>query len=174
METWLTQSERKALDSITDLTKTQLKTLEAYRRDLEWCEKNREKLKAEHKNEFLAVKNKEVVDHDPKWQTLMKRLINKQWDQGEPIIESTWDAKRAAAELRNRPEKTWLLSQKVDLQGKVVDVRLLPLSSVLLATSREGDYEIYEAATGLDLGKWTYTKAGRDYIAESKMKRLKR
>ena len=45
-----------------------------YENNAKWLSKNYDKLKAKFNNEWVAVLNKTVIDHDPDLTTLVKRL----------------------------------------------------------------------------------------------------
>ncbi len=47
------------------------------RPDLEWFEANRKKLMRRYRNEYIAILNRKVVDHDPEFGALARRVFAK-------------------------------------------------------------------------------------------------
>jgi hypothetical protein len=48
--------------------------LSSYEENAKWLSRNYEQLKKEYNNEWVAVLNKKVIDHDPDSAKLVKRL----------------------------------------------------------------------------------------------------
>lgn len=51
--------------------------IEAIRPDLDWFEANRKRLLRRYRNEYVAIVNRKVVDHDSKFERLAKRVFAK-------------------------------------------------------------------------------------------------
>lgn len=61
--------------------------LEKAYEDNEWFQKNYEKLKADFKNEFVAIKNKEIIAHGKNFYLVVKILKEKGEDPAIILIE---------------------------------------------------------------------------------------
>lgn len=51
--------------------------IEAIRPDLDWFEANRKRLLRRYRNEYIAIVNRKVVDHDPDFGALARRVFAK-------------------------------------------------------------------------------------------------
>ena len=56
---------------------TATEILSRYEENAKWLSKNYTRLKKKYKNEWVAVLNKTVIDHDPHLDRLIKRLRQK-------------------------------------------------------------------------------------------------
>ena len=65
----------------------ELQMLERAYIDNEWFQKNYEKLKADFKNEFVAVKDKQIIVHNKKFDAVIKILEEKGEDPAIILIE---------------------------------------------------------------------------------------
>lgn len=51
--------------------------IETIRPDLDWFEKNRKRLLRRYRNQYVAIVNKKIVDHDPEFGRLARRVFAK-------------------------------------------------------------------------------------------------
>lgn len=65
----------------------ELKKLRRFDKDLLWFQENYETLKEQYKGEYVAVKNKRIIDHNPDLTTLLDRLKEKDEDPSSLVIE---------------------------------------------------------------------------------------
>ena len=65
----------------------ELKLLEKFQQDNRWLAENYHWLREKYVNEFIAVKDKKVIDHDANFNKLIERLEEKGEDLGRIVIE---------------------------------------------------------------------------------------
>jgi hypothetical protein len=65
----------------------ELQMLERATEDNNWFQKNYENLKSDFKNEFVAIKNKEIIVHNKNFKIVIKSLREKGEDPAIILIE---------------------------------------------------------------------------------------
>lgn len=64
-----------------------LKSIDELEAETLWYAKNLKNIREKHKNEFVAIKNKEIIASNPKYSGLLKELKKKNEDPDEVAIE---------------------------------------------------------------------------------------
>ena len=70
--------------------KKAVKTITQYENDWLYL-RNSKYIKRRYKNEFVAIKNKKILDHDPDPIKLIKRLRARHIRTGNTVIEFIWE-----------------------------------------------------------------------------------
>jgi hypothetical protein len=65
----------------------ELEMLERVSSDNEWFQRNYEELKADFKNEFVAVKDKQIISHSDNFNSILKDLKEKGEDPALILID---------------------------------------------------------------------------------------
>ena len=65
----------------------EIRKLRKFDEDLEWFQRNYEKLKKEYKGEYVAVKNRKIIDHDKDARMLLGRLKQKYNNISSLVVE---------------------------------------------------------------------------------------
>ncbi|MBI2122973.1 MAG: hypothetical protein HYT96_02305 [Armatimonadetes bacterium] len=74
--TTLTGLVAEALDRFLSIARTEMpEVLEPIADDLAWYEANKAKLLRRYRNEFIAIVNRKVVDHDQEFDALARRVF---------------------------------------------------------------------------------------------------
>lgn len=65
----------------------ELKELRKFDRDLAWFQRNYERLKRQYKGEYVAVKDRQIADHDKDATALLQRMKAKYGDTSSLVVE---------------------------------------------------------------------------------------
>ena len=65
----------------------ELNKLKQFKKDLDWFQNNYNDLKNDYKNEYVAIKDESLIDHDVSLNHLLNRLKNKYDDTNSIVVE---------------------------------------------------------------------------------------
>lgn len=68
-------------------TKESKEQFRKFDKNVEWFQSHYEKLKSQYNEEYVAIGNGGLLDHDPGLERLVERLRQKQVDMGAVVIE---------------------------------------------------------------------------------------
>lgn len=71
----------------------EIKKLKKFDADLDWFQNNYERIKKEHRGEYVAIKDHKIIDSDKDSHVLIKRMKRKYGDIGSLVIEFVSDKK---------------------------------------------------------------------------------
>lgn len=66
---------------------TELNLIKQFEADAVWLKEHKDSLRKDYKNQFVAVKNEEVIAANPKLDAILKELENKGVDAATSVIE---------------------------------------------------------------------------------------
>lgn len=136
--------------------------LAAFKRDSNWFNSHERELEKKYKGEYVAVKDEKLIDHDSDFPALLKRLRKKGVKTENLFMDFVGDRKL----ILNLSQR---YGPYVVSYGKEGPLGLAAVDDFMKKVRRQGASEAQEAVTGVP-GRYTYTKAGRDYISETKSK----
>jgi hypothetical protein len=65
----------------------ELDRLKRFKKDLDWFQNNYNDLKNDYKNEYVAIKDENLIDHDVNLNHLLNRLKTKYDDMNSIVVE---------------------------------------------------------------------------------------
>ncbi len=74
-------------------TKERKEQFKRFDKNVEWFQSHYEELKKQHNNEYVAIDNQRLIDHDPDLERLIERVRREHGDLGPVVIEYLTDKK---------------------------------------------------------------------------------
>jgi len=73
------------MQNLDDFARLDLEKLERLAKNFEWFQKHKSNLQREYKNEYVAVKDRKILDNDAKLERLVRRLNLRNYDESIAI-----------------------------------------------------------------------------------------
>jgi thymidylate kinase len=81
------------ISGMQEVTKERKEQFKRFDKNLEWFQSNYEELKKQYNNEYVAIDNQRLLDHNPDLERLIERIRREYGDLGAFVIEYLTDKK---------------------------------------------------------------------------------